>query len=167
PAAGTSVAGAGYPQFFNMPTWSGASSSQFDPGPPPALSSARYLADFNETRTMGSQTSAVRTVDQTVGALFWNSSTAGFIWNHLAVSLLDARNRDRGELGPHRRQKTMLENARLLAELNLAMADGAIGCWTAKYTYTFWRPITAIREDDNNSNTVQDPTWAPLFATPG
>jgi hypothetical protein len=166
PATGTSAPGAGYPQFFNMPTWSGASPSQFDPGPPPALSSARYLADYNEVKTMGSQNSAWRTTDQTVGALFWNSSTAGYLWNHVALSVLDGRNRDRSDAAPANRQNTLLENARLLAVLNLAMADAAIGCWTAKYTYTFWRPITAIRENDNNPNTAQDPVWAPMFATP-
>ena len=42
-----------------------------------------------------------------------------------------------------------------------------IGCFTNKYSYTFWRPITAIREDDGNPATVQDPTWTPLLATPG
>jgi len=166
PAAGTSTPGAGYPQYFNMPTWSGASPSQFDPGPPPDLSSARYLADYNEVKTMGSQNSALRTTDQTVGALFWNSSTAGYLWNHLALSLLDARNRNRTDAAPGKGHNTLLQNARLLAALNLAMADAAIGCWTAKYTYTYWRPITAIREDDNNPNTAQDPAWAPLFATP-
>jgi len=110
PAAGTSTPGVGYPQFFNMPTWSGASPSQFDPGPPPALSSARYLADLNETRTMGSQTSALRTTDQTIAALFWNSSTAGYLWNHVALSLLDDRNRDRKDKGPHHHHNTLLEN---------------------------------------------------------
>lgn len=49
------------------------------------------------------------------------------------------------------------------------MADAAIGCWDAKYFYNYWRPITAIREplDDGNPNTAPDPTWVPLFATPG
>ncbi|HEY7187664.1 MAG TPA: vanadium-dependent haloperoxidase [Vicinamibacterales bacterium] len=167
PAAGTSTPGVGYPQFFNAPTWSGASPSQFDPGPPPALDSARYLADYNETKAMGSQNSALRTADQTIAALFWNSSTAGYIWNNLAISLLDARNRDRGEVSPRHRRNSLVENARLLATLDLSIADAAIGCWTAKYTYTYWRPITAIREEDNNPATAPDPTWAPLFATPG
>jgi hypothetical protein len=49
PGAGVSSLGAGYPQFFAAPTWSGAASNAFDPGPPPALGSARYLADYNET----------------------------------------------------------------------------------------------------------------------
>ena len=61
-----------------------------------------------------------------------------------------------------------LESARLLALLNLAIADAAIGCWEAKYTYVFWRPVTAIplAETDGNPATTPDPTWMPLFATP-
>ena len=61
-----------------------------------------------------------------------------------------------------------LRNARVLAELDVAMADAAIGCWDAKYTFNFWRPITAIREtgDDGNAATAPDTTWTPLFATP-
>jgi hypothetical protein len=166
PAAGTSTPGVAYPQFFNMPTWSGALPSQFDPGPPPALSSARYLTDFNEVKAMGRQNSALRTTDQTVGALFWNSTSASYLWNHLATSLLDSRNRDRRDAAPGNRHNTLLQNARVMAALNLAIADAAIGCWTAKYTYTFWRPITAIREDDGNPATAQDTSWAPLLATP-
>ena len=67
-----------------------------------------------------------------------------------------------------RRHNTTLANARLFALLNLAIADAAIGCWDAKYTYVFWRPITAIPEAaaDGNAATTADPTWAPLFATP-
>ena len=53
----------------------------------------------------------------------------------------------------------LLENARILAALNVAMADATIGCWDQKVKYNFWRPITAIRESG-------DPTWTPLFATP-
>ena len=61
-----------------------------------------------------------------------------------------------------------LENARLLALLNLAIADAAIGCWDAKYTYVFWRPVTAIplAGTDANAATAADSSWTPLFATP-
>jgi PAP2 superfamily protein len=166
PVAGTSTPGAGYPQFFNMPTWSGASPSQFDPGPPPEISSARYLADYNEVKSMGSQSSTLRSADQTIAALFWASTSASYLWNRVAVSLIEARNRDREDASPGNRHSTLLENARLMAALDVAMADAAIGCWTAKYTYTLWRPITAIREDDGNPLTAQDAAWMPLFATP-
>jgi hypothetical protein len=166
PAPGTSSLGVGFPQYSSMVPWVITGPSQFAPAGPPAISSARYLADYNEVKAFGSQTSAVRTPDQTIFSLFWNSSTAGALWNQVAVSLLEARNRDRTDMSPNNQQNTLLENARLLAALDVAMADAAIGCWNAKYTYGFWRPITAIRLDDGNPATVQDPGWTPLFATP-
>src|SRR5262245_7340478 len=47
------------------------------------------------------------------------------------------------------------------------MADAAIGCWDAKYTYNFWRAIAVIREtgDGGNEEPTTEPTWSPLFAT--
>jgi hypothetical protein len=73
---------------------------------------------------------------------------------------------DEGRHGRH--HNSTLEDARLLALLNLAIADAAIGCWEAKYTYVFWRPVTAIplADTDGNPATIADPTWMPLFATP-
>jgi hypothetical protein len=63
----------------------------------------------------------------------------------------------------------MSKTSRLLAHVNLAVADAAIGCWEAKYTYNFWRPITAIPlgSTDGNNDTAGDPTWIPLIGTPG
>jgi hypothetical protein len=63
---------------------------------------------------------------------------------------------------------SVLETARLFALLNLALADAAIACWDAKYACNLWRPITAIREADTDSNpdTEADPNWTPLPPTP-
>ena len=60
------------------------------------------------------------------------------------------------------------DSARLFAMANLAAADAAIGCWNNKYYWSFWRPITAIREADSDGNpaTEADPTWMPLFDPP-
>ena len=62
----------------------------------------------------------------------------------------------------------MGKRARLFALLNLALADGYIGTFQAKYHYSFWRPITAIRlgESDGNPDTAGDPNWSPLAETP-
>ena len=48
------------------------------------------------------------------------------------------------------------------------MADAAIAAWDAKYTYAFWRPVTAIRngDTDGNDDTVADPSWSPFIVTP-
>lgn len=136
------------------------------------MTSDRYTADFNETKSTGSISSTVRTSDQTIYAWFWAASTATYLWNNLADSLIESDNHDGddhdgdGHWGKHR--NALLENARVLALLDLAMADAAIACWEAKYYYVAWRPVTAIplADTDGNPSTKADPNWAPLFATP-
>jgi hypothetical protein len=158
------------PQFASMTPWVISAPSQFRPDGPPAVTSDRYATDFNETKTMGSISSAIRTADQTVYAWFWNASTVVYLWDHLADVLIERGDRDEdddsGHWGEHR--NSLLENARLLALLDLAMADAAIACWEAKYHYVFWRPVTAIplADTDGNPATIADPSWMPLFATP-
>ena len=157
------------PQFAYMTPWVISAPGQFRPAGPPALTSARYTMDFNETKSMGSMTSATRTADQTIYAWLWASSTASYLWNHVALSLMERERDSSDDDWRHgRHPSSTLENARLLALLNLAIADAAIGCWDAKYTYVFWRPITAISlaDTDGNPATMADPTWMPLFATP-
>jgi hypothetical protein len=139
------LAGAG-PQFAYMTPWAINSPSQFRPDGPPALASAQYAADLNETGLMGSASSVLRTADQTLACQFWAATTATYSWNHLAVSLT------------REHHNTLSENARLLAVLNITMADAAIACWEAKYTYVFWRPITAIP--------LTEPGWTTLLVTP-
>jgi len=144
------------PQFATMTPWVIQSHGQFRPAGPPALTSARYAADFNETKLMGSLTSSVRTADQTLYSRFWNASTSNFFFNQVAVALAEARH------------FTFSEESRLLAALDVSMADAAIGCWDAKYTFVFWRPVTAIplAATDGNAATTADPLWVPLLATP-
>jgi membrane-associated phospholipid phosphatase len=157
-------------QFAYMTPWSISAPSQFRPAGPPALTSARYTADFNETKLMGSISSPTRTADRTIYAWFWNASTATYIWNHLADVLIERRDHDEdddsGRWGE--RPNSLLENARLLALLDIAMADAGIACWEAKYHYVSWRPVTAIplADTDGNPATNPDPSWMPLFTTP-
>ena len=170
PLPGTSTPGAGYPQFVGMTPWAIASPSQFRAPAPPALTSARYARDFNEVKMMGSQTSATRSADQTIVALVWASGTSSYLWNHAAIELLDGHGGDDNEAGEHSRagRRGLLEHARILGAMNVAMADAAIGCWDAKYTYNLWRPILGIRDlrDDGNAATSGDATWTPLLSTP-
>jgi PAP2 superfamily len=138
---------------FVMPT-----SSFFRPKGPPALNSATWAADYNEVKALGEENSKRRTAEQTEIAHFW-ADGAGTVtppghWNVIAADVA-ARN-------------NMRQKARLFALLNVAMADAAICAWDAKYTYNFWRPVTAIRagETDGNPATAQDPTWTSLIITP-
>jgi hypothetical protein len=173
-----SPAGAGYIQFSHQMTWALESYSQFRPVPPPALNSAQYAKDFNETKEMGSFSSTKRTPDQSENAIFWGTGTGTFIWNDVALRLLEERERkdddhydrwdfDHGRRNGHRNR--LLDHARLLAQLNVAQADAIIGCWDSKYIEAYWRPVTAIRDpgDDGNAATTADPNWMPYIVTPG
>lgn len=155
PTPPANLPGAG-PQFAYMTPWAINSTSQFRPPSPPALTSDEYLADYNETKLMGSATSTNRTADQTLACNFWAASSATYYWNRVAVSLGDEC------------RTTLSQNARLLATLNLAMADAAIACWEAKYHYVFWRPITAIplAATDGHPDTLEDLSWTTLIVTP-
>ena len=180
PASATALSppGAGYVQFSHQTPWALTSYNQFRPGPPPALNSAQYAKDFNETKETGSASSTTRTPDQTENSIFWATSTGTFIWNDVALQLIEDRDKrdddrdDRWDFDSARRwglRNRLLENSRLLALLNVASADAIIGCWDSKYIEAFWRPVTAIRDsgDDGNPATTSDPNWMPLLVTPG
>ena len=129
--------------------------SQFQPDGPPPLHTRRYARDYNEVKELGSLSSATRTDEQTEIARFWLASPTA-IWNGVARQLIHARSLD------------LSAAARALALMYLASADASIACWEAKYTFNFWRPITAIQNGgaDDNVRTEADPTWTPLFPTP-
>jgi membrane-associated phospholipid phosphatase len=143
-------------QFATMTPWAMTSPSQFLPPPPPELTSARYAADFNETKTIGNAATSPPELVET--ALFWDgqADTAATIWNRAADSLADAHH------------STLVRNARRFALLNIAMADAVIAVWNAKNTYNAWRPITAIQHADIDGNpaTQPDPNWTPVLVTP-
>jgi hypothetical protein len=143
-------------QFANMAPWTMSSPGQFLPAPPPALTSTRYTADFNEVKTIGNAATTSQALIDT--AKFWNGvfETAGPMWNRAAERLADARD------------AKLVDNARLFALLNVSMADAVISVWNAKNTYNAWRPITAIRnaDMDGNPDTAQDSSWAPVLTTP-
>jgi hypothetical protein len=128
---------------------------QFRASPPYKVTDLQYTFDLDEIKSLGSQTSVGRSDDQTKLAIFWYES-CGLGWNRIARTL-DAQNpRDLGG------------RAKLFAALNAALADGYIASIESKFTYNFWRPITAIRNagTDGNDLTAGDPLWEPLLLTP-
>jgi hypothetical protein len=135
--------------------WFMKSAAQFRPGPPPALTSALWAREYNEIKAVGSATSTVRTAEQTAIARFWATSLPDV---HMGVvhSFASAPGRE------------VTRNARLYAAVTAAMNDGEIAVLEAKYHYSFWRPITAIRNGDRDDNpaTERDADWTPLIATP-
>lgn len=143
-------------QFATMTPFALVSPDQFLPAPPPSLTSARYARDFNEVKALGSANSTIRTPEQTQTATFWASDTPTAIWNRVADDLAQQRGR------------SMLAGARILALMNISLADSAIAIYNAKNTYDTWRPITAIQQADSDGNpdTSPDPNWMPLLTTP-
>jgi hypothetical protein len=131
------------------------SATQFAPPPPPALTSAEYTKDLNEVKAIGSKTSTVRTPEQTSTAMFYSGSLL-FQWNAML--------RDQAAV----RKLDIVDSARMFAAVDMSIADAYLTVWRAKYVHGFWRPITAISlaDTDGNPDTVADPTWEPVIATP-
>jgi len=140
---------------------------QFHPAPPPPLTSQLWVDEFNEIQEYGSAGSTSRTAEQTAIARFW---TANVIrqYNTLGRDLATKRSFD------------LTRTARLLAMINVVGADAQIEVMHWKYTFLFWRPVTAIDpsavtadgfgsvpgSDDLNDRTVETIGWRPLIGTP-
>ena len=144
------------PQLATTMPWVIRSPSQFRPQGPVSMTSDQYTSDFDEVSRMGGATNSARTADQTVYAKFWAAGNPPDYWDPVAISLAAQHH------------FSMSKTARLLALVHLAMADAAIGCFDAKYTYSWWRPITAIQlgDTDGNDATTPNPAWSPLIVTP-
>jgi hypothetical protein len=147
------------------------SSEQFEAPPPPPLRSEAYARAFDEVKQLGGdgvRTPTRRTPEQTVAGIYWAYDGTAWIgtpprlYNQIAVQLALGRCKD------------ALELARVLALVNVAMADATMAVWQSKYEVDFWRPVTAIREaspgsgptglGDGNPATQGDPGWTPLGA---
>ncbi len=140
------------PQWGFVAPFGMSSPSQFRPPGPPALESQQYAADYEEVKELGALVGSTRTEDQTEIALFWadgaGTETPPGHWNSIAQTIGATRG------------VTLEENVRLFALLNIAMADAAICSWDAKYTYHFWRPVTAIAFAEPQLN------WMSFIVTP-
>ncbi len=136
--------------------WTMTSPSQFRIPPPPALDSSLWLRDYAESKAYGGAVSSARTADQTDLAVFiggpgvhpmlqWHGT-----WRGIATD----------------QKLSVLGAARLFAMLSTISSDALIGCWDSKFTYGFWRPVTAIRAGGGNPDLTADPTWIGLVITP-
>jgi membrane-associated phospholipid phosphatase len=145
------------------------SASAFLPPPPPPLTSDAYTRAFYEVKQLGGNGPATRrTPEQTRIGIFWGYDSTAWLgtpivmYNQIGVQVIRSRTTD------------PLEEARAIALLNVALADGVIAGWRAKYYYRFWRPVHGIREaspgtgptgrGDGNPDTHADPNWTPLGA---
>ena len=145
-----------FAEYARAKPWVFARPDQFRPGPPPALTSAAYARDYNETKELGGTKSVRRTPQQTEAVKFWSQPNLASAWFEAARQASAAKGLD------------LTDNARLFAWLSMAAANSFIVDWDAKFQYNRWRPVTAIRNGDLDGNdaTERDPGWTPLNATP-
>ena len=158
------------------PDWGGvtpfgiASVGPYLPPAPPTLGSLAYATAYEEVKILGALNSTIRTPDQTQMAFFWGYDAQPGLcapirfYNQIA------------EVIAQQEGNSEVENARFFALVNIAMADAGIVAWDAKYLYNYWRPITAIRENDPGTGPTGlgsgnpflvgqgDPSWQPLGA---
>lgn len=149
------------------------SAAQFLPPPPPSITSKEYADAYEEVKAIGGDgvtTPTIRTDEQTDIGLFWGYDAQPGLcapirfYNQIA------------EVLSKQEGLTEIQNARFFALINVAMADAGITVWDAKYGYDFWRPVTAIRENDPGTGPTGlgsgnpylvgqgDPNWHPLGA---
>jgi hypothetical protein len=134
--------------------------TQFLPPAPPTVISTHYATDFNEVKTLGSVSSAVRTAEQTLWAQIHAgvNTQIGFfhVWNRVAADVAQ------------RYGLSLIDTARTFVLLSVGLHDGLQTSFTSKFTYGLWRPVTAIRRagEDLNAATDQDDNWTPLLMTP-
>jgi len=134
-----------------------ASGSQFRLAAPPALGSAAFVAAYEQVRTTGCATCG--TVEQQEIARFWadggGTLTPPGHWVQIASGILASRS------------LSLMEEARVMAVVGASVADAAISAWDNKYSYTLWRPVTAINGCTLQSCGVEgEPGWKPLLTTP-
>lgn len=124
------------------------SPDQFRSPPPPDVASDAYVAAYDEVREVGRFQSRTRTADETHLALWWKEFVEAS-HNRLARDLASISGLDPWQA------------ARLFALLNMAIFDGYIASFDAKFAYNHWRPYTAIRwaANDGNPRTVPEADW--------
>ncbi|MGA8212284.1 MAG: vanadium-dependent haloperoxidase [Candidatus Sulfotelmatobacter sp.] len=134
-------------QWQNITPFGIRSASDFLLDPPPALTSEEYARAYNEVMTVGGINSTQRPPDRANVALFYAASSPTQVFNQAAEQVAVAQGR------------SLSENARSLALINMAISDSLVASFLNKYHYTFWRPETAIHASGSTS-------WAPFITTP-
>jgi membrane-associated phospholipid phosphatase len=132
------------------------SAKEFLLGPPPALRSDEYAKTYNEVMTVGSLDSAERPADRSDVATYYAATSPTQAFNQAARQVAQEQRR------------SLSENARALALINMAISDSLVASFFNKYHYNFWRPETAIRAGDRDGNrkTDPDPSFLPFIVTP-
>ena len=155
PGPPASFSAFGFPWVADVTPFVVLNSEQFRANKPYTVKSGLYTKEYNEVKALGSINSTVRTPEQTQLAYFWAGNFPIQI-NDLVRSLAASELDNSGDI------------ARLFALVFFAASDGLITTLAGKLEYPTWRPISAIREgqNDGNKHTIGDPNWQPLVNTP-
>jgi hypothetical protein len=132
------------------------------PAPPPAWD-PDYTKSFLDVLKVGGDgitTPTKRTAEETEIGIFWaydgspKLGTPPRLYNQVIRRIAKLQH------------NTLVQNARLFALANIAMADSGIACWDSKYYHDLWRPIIGIRQADDvfNCELVNVADWSPLGA---
>jgi hypothetical protein len=150
---------------------------------PPQPDSAEYIDALQQVRAKGIAPelmgtlpagSDARTAEETLIGIYWGYDgapglgTPPRLYNQIVRAVAAKQN-----AGVDEQTKTD-RNARLLALVNVAMADAGILAWEQKYLHDLWRPVLGVREDDPSTGPASvgsdgfsengDPGWLPLGA---
>ena len=147
------LAAAATPWLAQMRPFTMITAGDFRPDGPTPLGSEPWKRDYNLTRVLGGTTSTIRSAAESEIGIFWTEHTSqqyarafGYLADNYGLSVQDT--------------------ARMMATLWTGAADAIMGCWDAKFTYTFWRPVTAINAGGGSSDLQPDSAWLPLGTTP-
>jgi hypothetical protein len=140
----------------NVAPFGVASVNDFILPPPPGLGTSQYAKDLAEVASVGLDTSVTRPADRADVARFYAVTSPSQLLNSAARQVSEAKGR------------SLSDNARSLALLNMAASDALVASFNNKYTYNLWRPETAIRGAaiDGNSKTDPNPAYKPYILTP-
>src|SRR5277367_1691890 len=143
-------------QWQNVTPFGIRSAKEFLLGPPPALRSNEYAKTYNEVMTVGSLDSTERPPDRSDVATYYAATSPTQAFNQAARQVAQEQRR------------SLSENARAFALINMAISDSLVSAFFNKYLYNFWRPETAIHagDTDGNRKTEPDPNWLPFIVTP-
>jgi len=146
------AAGTAYAPYWGQTTPFGiVSGDQFRPGPPYAIKSPEYTADYNEVKSLGSDASTTRTQEQTDMSVFVTDNMPCMLNKVARVVAIQ-------------QELNGWETAHLFALTQMAEADAIICSFDGLYYYNFWRPLIAIHDGDidGNDDTEGEPGWIPL-----
>jgi hypothetical protein len=145
-----------FPSWGKVTTFGIQHGAQFRAEPPPAIHTGKYARDYAEVKAMGSANSAVRPQDKTDRARFFGVNLPLYVFGEAARQASLAQG------------KSLSENARDFALLNMAVTDALISSMESKFYYELWRPVTAIQagDTDGNKHTEADAGWSTLIPTP-